>query len=162
MSTIRHFRGEGNGTPLQYSCLENPMDRGAWWAAWGLEESDTTEWLHFHFSLACIGHQHCPLGGATLCCLWGLKAEAHAYLPAVRAWPSIGARRQGPGRRVDEGAAALCQPSRQPRHLPTPVRGSSRLAWAFCFLADQQGLQWTLPHHVQFGAGPRAAPRARK
>ena len=26
-------KGEGNGTPLQYSCLENPMDRGAWWAA---------------------------------------------------------------------------------------------------------------------------------
>ena len=26
---IAHFR-EGNGTPLQYSCLENPMDRGAW------------------------------------------------------------------------------------------------------------------------------------
>jgi len=25
--------GEGNGTPLQYSCLENPVDRGAWWAA---------------------------------------------------------------------------------------------------------------------------------
>ena len=25
--------GEGNGTPFQYSCLENPMDRGAWWAA---------------------------------------------------------------------------------------------------------------------------------
>ena len=25
--------GEGKGTPLQYSCLENPMDRGAWWAA---------------------------------------------------------------------------------------------------------------------------------
>ena len=24
--------GEGNGKPLQYSCLENPMDRGAWWA----------------------------------------------------------------------------------------------------------------------------------
>ena len=23
--------GEGNGSPLQYSCLENPMDRGAWW-----------------------------------------------------------------------------------------------------------------------------------
>ena len=27
------IRGEGNGTPLQYSCLENPMDRGVWWAA---------------------------------------------------------------------------------------------------------------------------------
>ena len=25
--------GEGNGTPLQYSCLENPMDGGVWWAA---------------------------------------------------------------------------------------------------------------------------------
>ena len=28
-----HAIGEGNGTPLQYSCLENSMDRGAWWAA---------------------------------------------------------------------------------------------------------------------------------
>ena len=28
-----HINGEGNGTPLQYSCLENPMDGGAWWAA---------------------------------------------------------------------------------------------------------------------------------
>ena len=27
------YHGEGNGTPLQYSCLENPMDGGAWWAA---------------------------------------------------------------------------------------------------------------------------------
>ena len=26
------FQGEGNGNPLQYSCLENPMDRWAWWA----------------------------------------------------------------------------------------------------------------------------------
>ena len=26
-------KGEGNGTPLQYSCLENPMDGEAWWAA---------------------------------------------------------------------------------------------------------------------------------
>ena len=29
---LRGHQGEGNGTPLQYSCLENPMDRGAWWA----------------------------------------------------------------------------------------------------------------------------------
>ena len=46
--------GEGNGTPLQYSCLENPMDRGAC-SPWGREESDMTERLHFHFSLSCIG-----------------------------------------------------------------------------------------------------------
>ena len=31
----KHYilNGEGNGTPLQYSCLENPVDKGAWWAA---------------------------------------------------------------------------------------------------------------------------------
>ena len=29
----RRSPGEGNGNPLQYSCLENPMDRGAWWTA---------------------------------------------------------------------------------------------------------------------------------
>ena len=32
METVRDFIWGGNGTPLQYSCLENPMDRGAWWA----------------------------------------------------------------------------------------------------------------------------------
>ena len=34
--------GEGNGNPLQYSCLENPMDRGAWWATvHGVAKSQT-------------------------------------------------------------------------------------------------------------------------
>ena len=100
----RFVIGEGNGTPLQYSCLENPMDGGACrlqsmgslrvrhdWATslslftfmhwrrkwqpipvflpgksqgqgslvgghlWGRTESDTTERLHFHFPLSCIG-----------------------------------------------------------------------------------------------------------
>ena len=39
-------------TPFQYSCLENPMDREAWWATYSsgdLKELDTTERLHFHF-----------------------------------------------------------------------------------------------------------------
>ena len=46
--------GEGNGTPLQYSCLENPMDGGAWKAAvHGVAEgwtrlSDLTFTFHFH------------------------------------------------------------------------------------------------------------------
>ena len=102
--------GEGNGNPLQCSCLENPRDGGTWRAAvygvaqswtrlkrlssnssssrvnirrwqwqptpvllpgkshgqrslegcspWGREESDTTERLHFHFSLSCIGERN--------------------------------------------------------------------------------------------------------
>ena len=44
--------GEGNGTPLQYSCLENPMDGGAWWAAvHGVAKSQTrlsNFIFHFH------------------------------------------------------------------------------------------------------------------
>ena len=45
---------EGDGTPLQYSCLENPMDGGAWWAAvYGVAKSQTrlsdfTFTFHFH------------------------------------------------------------------------------------------------------------------
>ena len=48
------FEGEGDGTPLQYSCLENPMDGGAWWAAvHGVAKSrtqltDFTFAFHFH------------------------------------------------------------------------------------------------------------------
>ena len=59
------YSGEGNGNPLQCSCLENPRDGGAWWAAiYGVTQSDTTEaaeqqqllWIHpasflFAFSL---------------------------------------------------------------------------------------------------------------
>ena len=38
--------GEGTGTPLQYSCLENSVDRGAWWATfYGVAESDTQKQL---------------------------------------------------------------------------------------------------------------------
>ena len=45
--------GEGNGNPLQYSCLENSMDRG--YSSWGCKESDMTEWLtlsHFQNNIS--------------------------------------------------------------------------------------------------------------
>ena len=49
-----HIFGEGDGIPLQYSCLKNPMDGGAWWAAvHGVAKSqarlsDFTFTFHFH------------------------------------------------------------------------------------------------------------------
>ena len=51
---LKSSHGEGNGTPLQYSCLENPMDGGAWWAAvhWVTKSwtqlSDFTFTFQFH------------------------------------------------------------------------------------------------------------------
>ena len=54
LGKCNNFNWEGNGTPLQYSCLENPLDGGAWWAAvHGVAEGRTrlsnfTFTFHFH------------------------------------------------------------------------------------------------------------------
>ena len=49
--------GEGNGNPLQCSCLENPRDRGAWWAAmYGVAQSRTRlKWLSSSSSVEILG-----------------------------------------------------------------------------------------------------------
>ena len=49
--------GEGSGTPLQYSCLENPMDRGAWWAAVHDVAKSQTQLSDFTFTF------HFPVSG---------------------------------------------------------------------------------------------------
>ena len=52
--SLKVSSGEGDGTPFQYSCLENPMDGGAWWATvHGVSKSQTqlsdfTFTFHFH------------------------------------------------------------------------------------------------------------------
>ena len=73
---------EGNGTPLQYSCLENPMDEGAWWAAvHGVARgSDRTERLHFHFSLSCIGEGN---GNPLQCSCLENPRDGEAWCDAV-------------------------------------------------------------------------------
>ena len=76
--------GEGDGTPLQYSCLENPMDRGAWWAAvHGVAQSrtrlsDFTFTFHFHALEKEMATHSSVLtwrtpgtGNLVGCCLWG-------------------------------------------------------------------------------------------
>ena len=48
LSKLWEIVGEGNGNPLQHSCLENSMDRGAWWILYtpgGRKESETVEQL---------------------------------------------------------------------------------------------------------------------
>ena len=76
--------GEGNGNPLQYSCLENPMDGGAWWAVvHGVTKSQTRLsdfpfTFHFH-SLEKEMATHSSVlawripgtGSLMGCCLWG-------------------------------------------------------------------------------------------
>ena len=56
-SFLAKFPGEGNGTPLQYSCLEKSHGQRSLvgCSPWGHYKSDITEQLHFHFSLSCIG-----------------------------------------------------------------------------------------------------------
>ena len=57
--------GGGHGTPLQYSCLENPMDRGACWATvHGVAESDATERTRKRENEeeACVHVCVCPVG----------------------------------------------------------------------------------------------------
>ena len=51
--------GDGNSSPVQYSCLGNPMDRGAWGATiWGHKESDRTSRLNnHHHSLKKLGYK---------------------------------------------------------------------------------------------------------
>ena len=51
---LTHQQGEGNGNPLQYSCLENLMDRGAWWAAVNRVAQSRTQLKQFSIH-ACIG-----------------------------------------------------------------------------------------------------------
>ena len=79
--SLSYFQGlgksprEGNGKPLQYSCLENPMDRAAW-QAYGVTKSQI--WLsdqHFHFQ-GSLGPPRPSLANC-LPALWGLPSPTH-------------------------------------------------------------------------------------
>ena len=68
MKSASPFPGVGNGNPFHYSCLENPMDRGAWWATvHGVTELDTTEHIHIPHAPTPPGHQGTPKTACTFC-----------------------------------------------------------------------------------------------
>ena len=78
--------GKGNGTPLQYSCLENPMDGGAWWAAVHGVMKSRTQLSDFTltFSLSCTGEGK----GNPLQCSWRIPGTGEPG-----GLPSLGSHR---------------------------------------------------------------------
>ena len=70
--------GEGHGNPLQYSCLENPMDRGAWWAVvHGVTQSRT--WLKWLSSSSSSSKWHSGKESACQC----RRHKRHRFNPWV-------------------------------------------------------------------------------
>ena len=63
--------GEGNGNPLQYSCLENPMDRGAWRATVHGTVKSWARLSNFTFTFHCLCHQ--PVSG------WRYYSNSEAF-----------------------------------------------------------------------------------
>ena len=63
--------GGGNGNPLQYSCLGNPMDRGAWWATVsGVAQSLTWLSTHYRLEFQIIFYKVWSIGQDLIFCLW--------------------------------------------------------------------------------------------
>ena len=93
--------GGRNGNPLQYSCLENPMHRGAWRATvHGVAESDTTEWLKLSHSS--WGLKHYPTFSHTMkfpipTPIWFCWAKRKRFCSQVSLWCSA-------ERKIVEGA----------------------------------------------------------
>ena len=76
--------GEGNGSPLQYSCLENPMDGGAWWATvHGVAKSQTrlSDFTSLHTQKQ--GRHHCPLVTPPYKMTIPCESESHVVFPLL-------------------------------------------------------------------------------
>ena len=84
--------GEGTADPLQYSCLENPMDRGAWggYSLWGCKESDIAEWLTLtYFACLCV-HAKLVQSCLTLCNLTDCRPPGSSVPGLLQAWIQSG------------------------------------------------------------------------
>ena len=108
--------GDGNGNPLQFSCLENPRDGGAWWAAvCGVSQSQTVaeaELLLIHSTscYCCLVAKLCPtlrphgLLLTRLLCLWGFSRQEYWSgfpCPSPGDLPNPGIKPRSPALQVD-------------------------------------------------------------
>ena len=75
--------GEGNGNPLQYSCLENPMDRGAWWVAiHGISKSraQLSDLTLSAFFMVQLSHPYITTGKTILLNIWTFVGKIMSLL----------------------------------------------------------------------------------
>ena len=88
--------GEGNGNPLQYSCLGNPMDRGAWWAAVPGVAASRTQQISFALRFHALEKEMAThssvlprripgMGGLVGCQLWGCTESDTTEVTAAAA-----------------------------------------------------------------------------
>ena len=87
------YPGEGNGYPFQYSCLENSMDGGAWWAT--VKESDTTEQPTLTRSIFLVGRR---------------KRQAE------QAWENRWEEGKTIQKASEKRSESSCSPSKRPEH----------------------------------------------
>ena len=118
--------GERNGYPFQYSCLENPMDRGAWWATDPRLQSVRYDWANIAFTFQ-TRNSHCShkdMGGRGEAAQTGSKKRGYRALPTafhhcrtrhtMDSWPPGSHSRERSSSQID--ATQLKSPGQDPRN----------------------------------------------
>ena len=88
----RRSPGGGHGNPFQSSCLENPMDKGAWWATVHGVTKSQTWWSSFHIDPVCLGDAHTPIwkeGSWRFAVRWPITWKSFPAFDTVLRWEKM-------------------------------------------------------------------------